>query len=212
MDIDPERDEFDDFVRTNDIRSKEMIIKPLEKNTFSKIVSLVNKGKLKDTLGNHLDTIAFYNQALDVYPKDENEYFGQKYLYELLANSFEKQGNLNETLRYLEKAYQCYEGSKDKDLLLKMSVIYNQMNNEELSKHYTNLCIEQGGRKLVEECMLLKRFLEEEVQNKNKTEVPYLNKDNISKSKQEPDILKDDQPRPKNRPPGTSFSLLNDED
>lgn len=40
----------------------------------------------------------------------------------------------------------------------------------------------------------------------------YLNEDNISKQDNESDISQDDPPRPKNRPPGTSFSVLDEED
>ena len=118
-----------------------MDIKSLEEDTFSKIVSLVNKGRLKENTEHYLNAIAFYDQALDTYPKDENEYYGQKHLYELLGNCFEKQEDLNKAVIYFEKAYRCHEGSKDKDILLKISSIYSQLNDDELSKHYTNLCI-----------------------------------------------------------------------
>jgi tetratricopeptide (TPR) repeat protein len=153
-----------------------MHIKSLEENTYSRIVSFVNKGKIKENIENYADAIVFYNKALDLYPKDENEYSGQKYLYELLGNCFQKQQNRNEAAKYFEKAYQCYEGPKDINLLLTISIVYNQLNNKELSKQYTDLCIKQGGHKLVEACMLLKSSFEEEVQSKDKTEVPPIHK------------------------------------
>jgi tetratricopeptide (TPR) repeat protein len=140
-----------------------MTIKSLEENTYSKIVSFVNKGKIKENIKKYADAIVFYNQALDLYPKDEYEYSGQKYLYELLGNCFQKQENLNEAVKYFQKAYQCYEGPKDINLLLTISVVHNQLNNKELSKHYADLCIKEGGHTLVEACMLLKNPFEEEV-------------------------------------------------
>ena len=118
-----------------------MTIKSLEENTYSRIVSLVNKGKIKEDIKNYADAIGFYSQALDLYPKDEYEYPGQKYLYELLGNCFQKQENLNQAVKYFEKAHQCYEESKDINLLLTISIVYNQLNNKELSKHYADLCI-----------------------------------------------------------------------
>jgi len=124
-----------------------MSIKSLEENTYNKSVSFANKGKIKESIKKYADAIVFYKQALDLYPKDEYEYSGQKYLYELLGNCFQKQDNFNEAVKYFEKAHQCHEGSKDRNLLLAISAVYNKLNNEELSKHYINLWIKQGGTK-----------------------------------------------------------------
>ena len=153
-----------------------MTLKSLEEDIYSKIVSIVNKGKLKDGIKNHQNAITFYNQALDVYPKDEAEYLGQKYLYELMGNSFEKQEKLDEAVKYFEKASQCYEGVKDKNLLLKISILYSQLNNEELSKHYADLCIKQGGRKLVKESPSLSSLFKDEMQTQNEIIAPKIYK------------------------------------
>ena len=153
-----------------------MILKSLEEDVHSKIVSIVNKGKLKESIENLEEAIVFYNQALEIYPKDENEYFGQKYLYELFGNCFERQENLDEAVKYFEKASQCYEGLKDKNLLLKISILYSQLNNEELSKHYADLCIKQGGRKLVKESPSLNSLFEDEMQTQNEIVVPKIYK------------------------------------
>ena len=153
-----------------------MIIKSLKEDVHSKIVSFVNKGRIKENIEKYADAILFYNQGLELYPKDEYEYSGQKYLYELLGNCFQKQESLNEAVKYFEKAYHCHEGSKDINLLLKLSIIYNQLNDKELSKHYADLCIKQGGRRLVKESLSSNSFFEEEIQNKNKTEIPSIYK------------------------------------
>lgn len=126
------------------------MIKSLDDSIYREIVAIVNRGISKSRIKNYEEAIVFYYQALELFPKNEQEYIGQKYLYELIAKSYEEYGDLNRAIKYFKKAEQCYEGKKDTNILLKLAFLYYQIKHNELSEYYNNLCIKYGENGLVD--------------------------------------------------------------
>ena len=144
--------------------------------------------------------INLYRTGLDKLPHPQTGWEISLHLYTALGDCYFNLGDYELSNDSYNKALQCPNALDNGYVWLGLGQSYFELEN-----------IEKAEDALMSAYMLEgEEIFEEEDDKYFELIKPYLKENNIPKQNNEPDIPQDDPPRPENRPPGTSFSLLND--
>lgn len=120
----------------------------LQEEIFTKIVSLVNKGKLSFQKKNFEKAIVYYMKARAIFPVPIEEYKGAEQLYILLGDACFASKKYEKAQEYYIQSQNCVDKDQYLNSKFKIGKIFYEIGKTDLAKNYFQQVYDNSGKKL----------------------------------------------------------------